>query len=38
MARERRFNHVPWNISYSSLDYIGHFLEVSYVFNLQNDE
>ncbi|KAJ7626883.1 alpha/beta-hydrolase [Roridomyces roridus] len=33
-----RFNHVPWNTSFAPIDYISHFLEVSYVFNLQNDD
>ncbi|KAJ7137650.1 alpha/beta-hydrolase [Mycena filopes] len=33
-----RFNHKPYSVTFSSLDYIGHFLEVSYVFNLQNND
>ncbi|KAJ7056155.1 alpha/beta-hydrolase [Mycena amicta] len=33
-----RFNHVPWSVSFSTIDWVGHFLEVSYVFNLQNDD
>ncbi|KAF7323561.1 Carboxylic ester hydrolase [Mycena kentingensis (nom. inval.)] len=32
------FNHIPWSVSFANEDYIGHFTEVSYVFNLQNDE
>ncbi|KAJ7154557.1 Alpha/Beta hydrolase protein [Mycena filopes] len=33
-----RFNHKPYSVTFSTLDYIGHFLEVSYVFNLQNND
>ncbi|KAJ7204172.1 alpha/beta-hydrolase [Mycena pura] len=33
-----RFNHVPWSVTFSVIDYIAHFLEVSYVFNLQNND
>ncbi|KAJ6599950.1 alpha/beta-hydrolase [Mycena vulgaris] len=33
-----RFNHVPYSVTFAVIDYIGHFLEVSYVFNLQNND
>lgn len=53
-----QFNHIPWTVSYSVAEYVGHFTEVgalvllgisasnltgnsrqvSYVFNLQNNE
>ncbi|KAJ7820337.1 alpha/beta-hydrolase [Mycena olivaceomarginata] len=33
-----RFNHKPYSTSFSVQDFIGHFLEVSYVFNLQNND
>ncbi|CAK5271875.1 unnamed protein product [Mycena citricolor] len=33
-----RFNHVPYSTSSGVQDYVGHFVEVPYVFNLQNDE
>ncbi|KAF7318380.1 hypothetical protein HMN09_00347100 [Mycena chlorophos] len=33
-----RFNHVPWSTSFGTIDFIAHFLEVSYVFNLQNND
>jgi len=31
------FNHIPWTVSFGVADYVGHFVEVSYVFNLQNN-
>ncbi|KAF7350016.1 Carboxylic ester hydrolase [Mycena venus] len=33
-----RFNHVPYNTGFAPIDYVSHFLEVSYVFNLQNND
>ncbi|KAE9395826.1 alpha/beta-hydrolase [Gymnopus androsaceus JB14] len=33
-----RWNHIPYSVSFSVEDYIGHFTEVSYVFNLQNND
>ncbi|KAJ7484260.1 alpha/beta-hydrolase [Mycena latifolia] len=33
-----RFNHIPYSVTFSVEDFIGHFIEVSYVFNLQNDD
>ncbi|KAJ7056156.1 alpha/beta-hydrolase [Mycena amicta] len=33
-----RFNHIPWSISFSTVDVVAHFMEVSYVFNLQNND
>ncbi|KAJ7278874.1 alpha/beta-hydrolase [Mycena rebaudengoi] len=32
------FNHIPWSGSCCNFDYIGHFLEVGYVFNTQNND
>ncbi|KAJ6554847.1 Alpha/Beta hydrolase protein [Mycena capillaripes] len=32
-----RFNHKPYSVSYGIQDYIGHFTEVAYAFNTQND-
>jgi len=31
------FNHIPWDVSFGQQDYVGHFTEVAYVFNTQND-
>nr|GAT60463.1 predicted protein [Mycena chlorophos] len=33
-----RFNHVPWSVSFSVEDFIGHFTEVGYAFNTQNND
>ncbi|KAJ7474483.1 alpha/beta-hydrolase [Mycena galericulata] len=33
-----RFNHKPWSISFGTEDFIGHFTEVGYVFNTQNND
>ncbi|KAJ7610509.1 alpha/beta-hydrolase [Roridomyces roridus] len=33
-----RFNHVPWDTGFAPIDFISHFLEVSYMFNLQNND
>ncbi|KAJ7670395.1 Alpha/Beta hydrolase protein [Mycena rosella] len=33
-----RFNHKPYSVTFSVEDFIGHFIEVSYVFNLQNND
>ncbi|KAE9395822.1 alpha/beta-hydrolase [Gymnopus androsaceus JB14] len=33
-----RWNHIPYLVSFSVEDFIGHFTEVSYAFNLQNNE
>ncbi|KAJ7815173.1 alpha/beta-hydrolase [Mycena olivaceomarginata] len=32
------FNHVPYNTGFAPIDYVSHFVEVSYVFNLQNND
>ncbi|KAJ7253910.1 alpha/beta-hydrolase [Mycena rebaudengoi] len=32
-----RFNHKPYTISFGVEDYVGHFTELAYVFNSQND-
>ncbi|KAJ7512340.1 alpha/beta-hydrolase [Mycena galericulata] len=33
-----RFNHKPWSVSFSVEDFIGHFTEVGYAFNTQNND
>ncbi|KAF7348663.1 Carboxylic ester hydrolase [Mycena venus] len=33
-----RFNHKPYSVVFSVEDFIGHFIEVAYVFNLQNND
>ncbi|KAJ7032363.1 alpha/beta-hydrolase [Mycena alexandri] len=33
-----RFNHKPYSVSFSVEDFIGHFTEMGYVFNLQNND
>ncbi|KAJ6612178.1 Alpha/Beta hydrolase protein [Mycena sp. CBHHK59/15] len=33
-----RFNHKPYEVSFGVQDYVGHFTEVAYVFNTQNDD
>ncbi|KAK7038432.1 carboxylic ester hydrolase [Favolaschia claudopus] len=33
-----RFNHIPHSVSFGTQDYVGHFLEVAYVFNTQNND
>ncbi|KAJ7096129.1 Alpha/Beta hydrolase protein [Mycena epipterygia] len=33
-----RFNHKPYSVIFSVEDFIGHFIEVAYVFNLQNND
>ncbi|KAK7059780.1 carboxylic ester hydrolase, partial [Favolaschia claudopus] len=33
-----RFNHIPYSVIFSVEDFVGHFVEVSYVFNLQNND
>ncbi|KAJ7919570.1 Alpha/Beta hydrolase protein, partial [Mycena leptocephala] len=33
-----RFNHIPYDVSFGIEDYIGHFVEVPYVFNTQNTD
>ncbi|KAJ7093473.1 alpha/beta-hydrolase [Mycena belliarum] len=33
-----RFNHIPYSVTFSVEDFIGHFIEVAYVFNLQNND
>ncbi|KAJ7307781.1 alpha/beta-hydrolase [Mycena albidolilacea] len=32
-----RFNHKPYSVSFGIQDYVGHFTEVAYTFNTQND-
>ncbi|KAF7341340.1 Carboxylic ester hydrolase [Mycena venus] len=32
-----RFNHKPYDVSFGVQDYVGHFTEVAYAFNTQND-
>ncbi|KAJ6471583.1 alpha/beta-hydrolase [Mycena vitilis] len=32
-----RFNHKPYTVSYGVEDYVGHFTELAYTFNTQND-
>ncbi|KAJ7306827.1 alpha/beta-hydrolase [Mycena albidolilacea] len=33
-----RFNHKPYSVTFSVEDFVGHFIEVAYVFNLQNND
>ncbi|KAJ7876624.1 alpha/beta-hydrolase [Mycena leptocephala] len=33
-----RFNHIPYAVTFGIEDYIGHFIEVAYVFNSQNND
>ncbi|KAF7338819.1 Carboxylic ester hydrolase [Mycena sanguinolenta] len=33
-----RFNHIPYSVTFSVEDYVGHFTEVGYVFNTQNND
>ncbi|KAJ7908643.1 alpha/beta-hydrolase [Mycena leptocephala] len=33
-----RFNHKPYSVTFAVEDFIGHFTEVAYVFNLQNND
>ncbi|KAJ7742138.1 alpha/beta-hydrolase [Mycena maculata] len=33
-----RFNHKPYSVTFSVEDFIGHFTEVGYVFNTQNND
>ncbi|KAJ7473145.1 Alpha/Beta hydrolase protein [Mycena galericulata] len=33
-----RFNHKPYDISFGVEDFVGHFVEVAYVFNTQNND
>ncbi|KAJ6588951.1 Alpha/Beta hydrolase protein [Mycena capillaripes] len=33
-----RFNHKPWAVTFGVEDFIGHFIEVAYVFNSQNND
>ncbi|KAJ7034579.1 alpha/beta-hydrolase [Mycena alexandri] len=33
-----RFNHKPYSVTFAVEDFIGHFIEVAYVFNLQNND
>ncbi|KAJ7446317.1 alpha/beta-hydrolase [Mycena latifolia] len=33
-----RFNHKPYDVTFSIQDFVGHFLEVAYVFNTQNND
>ncbi|KAJ6572278.1 alpha/beta-hydrolase [Mycena capillaripes] len=33
-----RFNHKPYSVTFAIEDFIGHFIEVAYVFNLQNND
>ncbi|KAJ6469341.1 alpha/beta-hydrolase [Mycena sanguinolenta] len=32
------FNHIPYSVTFSVEDYVGHFTEVGYVFNTQNND
>ncbi|CAK5270089.1 unnamed protein product [Mycena citricolor] len=33
-----RFNHIPYSVSFSVEDFVGHFVEVAYSFNSQNND
>ncbi|KAJ6561170.1 alpha/beta-hydrolase [Mycena vulgaris] len=33
-----RFNHRPYDVTFSFQDFVGHFFEVAYVFNTQNND
>ncbi|KAJ7216732.1 Alpha/Beta hydrolase protein [Mycena haematopus] len=33
-----RFNHIPYSVTFSVEDFVGHFTEVGYVFNTQNND
>ncbi|KAF7338816.1 Carboxylic ester hydrolase [Mycena sanguinolenta] len=33
-----KFNHIPYSVTFSVEDYVGHFTEVGYVFNTQNND
>nr|GAT50520.1 predicted protein [Mycena chlorophos] len=33
-----RFNHLPYEVTFGVTDFVGHFMEMAYVFYTQNDE